>query len=128
MRDGLALDGRKEKDAMFRIFQRVAAGQTLLACFAILGSGVPVLGQKQEPIPIEEPTPSPQARRKQTQDLLKANFEKMKREADDLSKLAQSLQDDLAKANENVLSLKVVAKAEKIEKLAKKIKETARGY
>ena len=64
---------------------------------------------------------------KQKQDLLKSNFEKVKRDADDLVVLAKSLQEDLSKSNENVLSLKVVEKAEKIEKLARRIKTTAKG-
>jgi len=65
---------------------------------------------------------------KQKKDLLKDNFEKMKRDADELADLAKSLQEDLNKSNENVFSLGVVDKADKIEKLAKKIKGTARGY
>jgi len=66
--------------------------------------------------------------KKQRKELLKQNFEKMKSEAGELVELSKSLQSDLDKSNENVLSLKVVDRAEKIEKLAKKIKETARGY
>jgi hypothetical protein len=65
---------------------------------------------------------------KQKKDLLKDNFAKMKRDADELADLAKSLQEDLNKSNENVFSLGVVDKADKIEKLAKKIKGTARGY
>jgi hypothetical protein len=65
---------------------------------------------------------------KQQRDLLKANFEKMKRDAGELAGLAKALQEELNKSNENILSLDVVEKAEKIEKLARKIKGTARGY
>jgi hypothetical protein len=65
---------------------------------------------------------------KQKKDLLKDNFAKMKRDADELADLAKSLQEDLNKSNENVFSLGVVDKADKIEKLAKKIKGTARGF
>jgi len=65
---------------------------------------------------------------KQKSDLLKANFEKMKRDAGELADLAKALQDELNKSNENILSLDIVDKAEKIEKLAKKIKGTARGF
>jgi hypothetical protein len=75
-----------------------------------------------------EPVPSTPLSKKQKQDLLKDNFAKMKRDAEELADLAKSLQEDVNKSNENVLSLKVVDKAEKIEKLAKKIKGTARGY
>jgi CHAD domain-containing protein len=66
--------------------------------------------------------------RKQKRNLLKANFEKMKRDAGQLADLAKALQDELDKSNENVLSLDVVEKADKIEKLARKIKGTARGF
>ena len=75
-----------------------------------------------------EVAPSTTLSKKQKKDLLKDNFAKMKREADELADLAKSLQEDLNNSNENVLSLRVVDKAEKIEKLAKKIKGTARGF
>jgi hypothetical protein len=65
---------------------------------------------------------------KQKRNLLKANFEKMKRDAGELADLAKALQEELNKSNENVLSLDIVDKADKIEKLAKKIKGTARGF
>ena len=82
---------------------------------------------QQGPGPTEV-APSTTLSKKQKTDLLKDNFAKMKRDADELAELAKSLQEDLNKSNENVLSLRVVDKAEKIEKLAKKIKGTARGY
>jgi len=65
---------------------------------------------------------------KQKRELLKANFDKMKRDAKELSDLAKDLQEQLDKSNENILSLGIVEKADKIEKLARKIKSTARGY
>ncbi len=52
----------------------------------------------------------------------------MKEDAKELAALATSLQGDLDKSNVNVLSLQVVEKAEKIEKLAKRIKSNAKGY
>ena len=64
---------------------------------------------------------------KQKNDLLKANFEKMKRDAGELADLAKAMQEELNKSNENILSLDIVDKADKIEKLAKRIKGTARG-
>lgn len=64
---------------------------------------------------------------KQKQNLLKSNFEKLKKDATDLAALAKSLQQDIEDSNEHVLSLKVVDKAEKIEKLARKIKTAAKG-
>lgn len=65
---------------------------------------------------------------KQRREIIKANFEKMKRDAEELASLAKALQEELDKASENVLSLQIVDKAEKIEKLAKRIKGAARGY
>jgi len=59
--------------------------------------------------------------------LLKDNLEKMKRDAGELADLTKALQDELNKSNENTLPLGVVAKADKIQKLAKKIKANARG-
>ncbi len=82
---------------------------------------------QDQPVGQENP-PTPDQTRKQQKDLLKFNFGEMKRDADKLAELAKSLQEDLGKTNENVLSLDVVHKAERIEKLAKKIKETAKGY
>ena len=75
----------------------------------------------------EEPSPSPLSG-KQKISLLKANFEKMKQDAGQLATLAKALQEELNKSNENILSLDVIDKADKIEKLAKKIKGTARGF
>ena len=75
-----------------------------------------------------QPCPTPQVPSKQRQELLKSNFEKMKRNADELAALVKSLQEELSKANENILSLKIVSQADKIEKLARRIKEAAKGY
>jgi len=63
---------------------------------------------------------------KQRKAILKSNFEKIKKDTDDLAALAKSLQEEVGKSNENVLSLKIVEKAEKIENLAKKIKNSAK--
>src|SRR5690349_1939954 len=86
--------------------------------------------QQQQPQPIPSPDNgvSPSLSPRQKLDLLRSNFERMKKDTDVLLDLAKSLQKDLDGSNQNVLSLKVVDKAEKIEKLAKKIKNSARGY
>jgi hypothetical protein len=65
---------------------------------------------------------------KQKRNILKSNFDKMKNDAGELADLANALKEELNKSNENILSLDIVDKADKIEKLAKKIKGTARGY
>ena len=64
---------------------------------------------------------------KQKRELMKYNFEKMKSDADELVNLAKSLQEELNKSNENILSLEVIDKTEQIEKLAKRIRNGAKG-
>jgi hypothetical protein len=78
------------------------------------------------------PTDDPQSprgplSRKQRRDIQKMRFEKMKKDAGELASLADSLKNDVDKSNEDILSLKIVEKAEKIEKLAKRIKDSAKG-
>lgn len=89
----------------------------------------PALPQKHHARDITEPESesSPPPSQKQRQDILKANFEKMKHDATELNTLAKSLQEQIDKSNEHILSLDIVTKAERIEKLARRIKETARG-
>jgi hypothetical protein len=89
---------------------------------------VPTPSRAQAPLSTHEEEPAAQITRKQKRNLLKQNFEKMKRDAEELATLAKALQEDLDKSNENLLSWQVVNKAEKIEKLAKRIKSTARGF
>jgi hypothetical protein len=88
---------------------------------------VPVKAPQQNP-PLLEPETTPRLSPKQKREIAKSRFEKMKQDADDLAALAKSLQEELDKSNENVFSLHVVEKAEKIEKLARKIKGEAKGY
>jgi hypothetical protein len=83
----------------------------------------PTHPQSQSPS-TEPENPSPLTP-KQQREILKANYAKMKQDADELAALAKALQEDLNKSNENMLSLDVVDKADKIEKLAKKIKNAA---
>ncbi len=73
------------------------------------------------------PNDSPPTIPRTKPDASSESLKQMQQDADELAALAQSLQDDLAKSNQNVFSLKVVEKAEKIEKLARKIKNQARG-
>jgi len=56
------------------------------------------------------------------------NYKKLNQHAHDLAELAKSLQTEIEKSNENVLSLEIVKKAEQAEKLARKIKNEAKGF
>lgn len=85
----------------------------------------PSVPQPPPGLPSEPDVNSPPLTPKQRRALLKANYNKMKQEADELVALAKSLQEDLNKSNENVLSVDVIDKADRIEKLAKKIRTGA---
>jgi hypothetical protein len=58
----------------------------------------------------------------QKEEILKADFKKTLQDASDLVKLAQELQDELAKDDRHVLSISTLKKTEDIEKLAKRIR------
>ncbi len=119
---------------MFFVLRPAWKALALAASILILGAVPPVLAQApagpspRQEIGVEEPSPTPRMIRQQKKELLKSNFQKMKRDADEVAALAKLLQEELDKSSQDILSLQVVSKAEKIEKLAKKIKETARGY
>ena len=65
---------------------------------------------------------------KQKQSIVRANFEKSKSDAAELAALAKELCKELDKPNVDVLSLEVVNRVEKIEKLAKKIRDETKGF
>jgi hypothetical protein len=59
---------------------------------------------------------------------MRAKLEMSKNDAAELATLAKGLREVLDKPNVNVLSREVVDRAEKIEKLAKKIREETQGF
>jgi hypothetical protein len=89
---------------------------------------IPTISVAQQfPAPADNAPPPPEITRKQRRDMQKMRFEKMKKDAGELASLADSLQEEVDKSSENILSLAIVEKAEKIEKLAKRIKKAAKG-
>lgn len=92
----------------------------------------PIPGIPQRPttpsLPPVDISPGPSLSRKQKSAIVKSNFQKTKKDVAALCKLAQSLQEEIDKSNPNVLSLEVVNKADKIQKLAKKIRNEAKEY
>ena len=86
-----------------------------------------IVAQQQSEIGTNEGSTQGSITARQKRLLLKDNLEKMKRDAGELADLTKALQDELNKSNENTFPLGVVAKADKIQKLAKKIKANARG-
>jgi len=59
--------------------------------------------------------------------ILKSQHEQVKKDADHLLQLATELKAEVDKTNSEILSLKLVRKAEEIEKLAKKIQNRMKG-
>ena len=57
-----------------------------------------------------------------------ANFVKAKNDAAEMASLAKELREDLNKPNAHILSSEVVDRAEKIGKLAKRIRDETRAY
>jgi len=91
------------------------------------GSATPPGVQTPNPFPYGPPKMDlPKRTEKQKEALLKYNYKKMKKHADQLAGLAQSLQKKIDETNANVMSLEVIEKAEAIEKLARKIKSEAK--
>lgn len=85
--------------------------------------------RRQNGLPAAEPPdvfPKPGEKRKKA--ILDDNFKKLKEHAQDLADLAKSLQAEIEKSNENVLSLEILKKADEAEKLARKIKSEAKGF
>lgn len=70
----------------------------------------------------------PSLSRKQKSALVTDNFRRTKQDIAKLSKLVRSLQQAIDKSNANILSLSVIRQANKIEKLAKRIRNEAKEY
>ncbi len=113
----------------------MAAGSTRQVAGNSAASLVEVAQIKQSPAPhprvpvdasIVPEYPPQELTSKQKSNLKKDRFSQMKQHADELAEMASSLQKDLNESNENVFSLKIVEKAEKIERLAKKIRAEAK--
>ena len=64
----------------------------------------------------------------QRHNIVWSNFEKSKRDSTELAALAKQLCEELDKPDVNPLSLDVTNRIEKIQKLAKKIREEMKGY
>ena len=62
----------------------------------------------------------------QRQEILKADFAKSKAEAAELAELTQQLKEEIDKSEHQVLNLRIVKKAEEIERLARRIKDRLR--
>jgi hypothetical protein len=59
---------------------------------------------------------------------MQSNFDKSKRDATELAALAKQLREELDKPDVNPLSLEVTNRIERIQKLAKKIRDQMKCY
>lgn len=82
---------------------------------------------RQSPQPLQGDEFSPQSP-KQRLKLMQANLDKSKNDAAELAALAKELREELDKPNANALSPESMNRIEKIEKLARKIRDQMRGY
>ena len=105
---------------------------TLLACMQAPARAQ----QSQQPSPVvpsspDGPTDADEARTRIIHDMekkaAKERIASLRSDTDKLLKLSVELKSYVDKADENVLSLEVVKKAEEIEKLAKSVKEKMKG-
>jgi hypothetical protein len=119
---------------------RIRACIVFLSLIALLRlAQVPAVAQQspQPPPPpphigdLNPPADEDEARARITRDMekkaAKARAAALKADTDKLLKLSVELKDYVDKADENVLSLDVIKKAEEIEKLAKSVKDKMRG-
>ena len=100
------------------------AGVLLVICLAPLE--LPSWSQQRQsprmiapPITDETSPPLQQTLRRK---MLKASYEQLQKDVEQLVKLTSDLKEEVEKANEDTLSLGVIKKAEEIEKLSGKIK------
>lgn len=84
--------------------------------------------QPNQPVTVEMPPINTPLTIKQKDAIVKSNFKTTQHDVDKLSKLVQMLETEMKKSNPNVLSVSIVRQANKIEKLAKKIKDEAKAY
>jgi hypothetical protein len=106
----------------------------LLTAAMLFGSGLPCLAQEGLPPNRapgqhrpEEKTPEEKQQEEQLQKARnKQRYEQLKRDSDRLLQLATELKKYVDQADENVLSLDVIRKAEEMEKLARDVKNKMR--
>lgn len=96
-----------------------------LLVIALLGNAGPSAWTQRRPPPrLSQPSPTPESPSPfptPSRKMLQARFAELQKDVDRLLELATGLKEEVAKANEDVLPLSGVKKAEEIEKLAKKI-------
>jgi hypothetical protein len=109
-------------------------------CAAFTATASPLVAQQrqpaQPPVPRPPDSPDPGNQPEQTPNLpaanpkaqLDANQKNLRKDADHLLELAKALKDQVENTEQSsVLSLSLVKKAEEVEKLARQIRDLAKG-
>jgi hypothetical protein len=121
---------------------KVLAWGLLIAVIFLAPAPAPAQSMQEQPIPLSQSggrhnnnntLPSladenPSLSAKQKLGIMHANFEKSKSDAVELAALAKGLREELDKPSGEVPSLEVINRLEKIEKLAKKIRDETKGF
>jgi hypothetical protein len=86
----------------------------------------------EPPFPRPGSTPDisigPKLNHRQKNALIRDNFLKTKDDVARLSKMVRALQQAIERSNANILSVSIVKQANRVEKLAKRIKAETKGY
>ena len=97
---------------------------------SIISTNVPVIGPPGSTIPPANDSVPAEMQRKQAEARNKERQAALKKDTDELFRLANDLKQKVDQTNENQLSVSVIKATEKIEKLAKSVREKmqANGY
>jgi hypothetical protein len=71
---------------------------------------------------------TPALSQKQADRIIRANFAKSRKDAEELAAMAREIREELDKPNVNALSSDSIYRLERIEKLAKKIRDETKGF
>jgi peptidoglycan hydrolase CwlO-like protein len=117
-------------DVERRRFAAVLAGATLFSLIRadFVAGQVSASQQMPSESPPEARPPNPQNEKDMARTRLKENEKQVKKDAEKLLQLAQELKSQVDSTDSaSVLSMPIVRQAEQIEKLARSIKQLARG-
>ena len=120
---------------------KVLAWGLLITVIFLAPAPVPAQSMQNEPIPSSQtggrrnnnvlpplPDETSPLSPKQKLNIMQSNFARSKTDAAELAALAKGLREELDKPNVNVLSLEVMNRVDRIQKLAKKIREETKGF
>ena len=109
------------RTAFGTVFRTMILGVALLSV-ASQDGGAQFRRPRRQPFPQFPQIMNPPAKRHLNRRMLKASYEQVVKDVERLFELTTQLKDEVNKADEDVMSVSGIQKAEEIEKLAKKIR------